>query len=317
MREKLTVYQRLLGYLRPYLSQLILAYASMFAATFLNLFIPQIIKNAIDEGLAASEARALFTAGGLILGIALVRGLAGFGQLYFGEWLTHRVSYDLRDHFYNAVQSLPFSFHDQTHTGDLMSRATSDISETERFVGIGLMGLISTLLLLTGIVIAMLLESVSLALLGLIPMPLLIYSTVRFGNIVRPIFKSIQEQMGVLSSNMQESMTGIRVVKAFAREPYELEKFEVENIEWFNRRYKAIRTWATNWPWFTFLVAASIFLLLWFGGPMGPQWRDYCWRTLRPHLLRPVTQCARTAFGLPRQPDGHRWSQCRPRLHHH
>ena len=269
MREKLTVYQRLLGYLRPYLSQLILAYASMFAATLLNLFIPQIIKNAIDEGLAASEARALFAAGGIILGIALVRGLAGFGQLYFGEWLTHRVSYDLRDHFYNAVQSLPFSFHDQTHTGDLMSRATSDISETERFVGVGLMGLISTLLLLAGIIVAMLLESVSLALLGLIPMPLLIYSTVRFGNVVRPIFKSIQEQMGVLSSNMQESMTGIRVVKAFAREPYELEKFEVENIEWFNRRYKAIRTWATNWPWFTFLVAASIFLLLWFGGPMA------------------------------------------------
>ncbi len=269
MREKMTVYQRLLGYLRPYLLQLILAYTAMFAATLMNLFIPQIIKNAIDEGLAAGEARALFAAGGIILGIALVRGLAGFGQLYFGEWLTHRVSYDLRDHFYNAVQSLPFSFHDQTHTGDLMSRATSDISETERFVGVGLMGLISTLLLLMGIIIAMLLESVPLALLGLIPMPLLIFSTVRFGNIVRPIFKSIQEQMGVLSSAMQESMTGIRVVKAFAREPYELEKFEVANNEWFNRRYKAIRTWATNWPWFTFLVASSIFLLLWFGGPMA------------------------------------------------
>jgi ATP-binding cassette subfamily B protein len=269
MSEKMVVYQRLLGYLRPYMPQLVLAYSAMFAVTLMNLVIPQIIKNAIDEGLAAGEARALFAAGGVILGIALVRGLAGFGQLYFGEWLTHRVSYDLRDHFYNAVQSLPFSFHDQSHTGDLMSRATSDISETERFVGIGLMGLISTLLLLAGIVVAMLLESVQLSLLGLIPMPLLVFSTVRFGNVVRPLFKSIQEQMGVLSSNMQESMTGIRVVKAFAREPYELEKFDVANNEWFDRRYTVIRLWATNWPWFTFLVATSIFLLLWFGGPMA------------------------------------------------
>ncbi len=268
MLDRLSVYKRLLGYLRPHSRQLILAYASTFAATLLNLFIPQVVKDAIDEGLAAGEARALFISGGVILVIALVRGLAGFGQLYFGEWLTHRVSYDLRDHFYNAVQSLPFSFHDQTHTGDLMSRATSDIAETERFVGVGLMGLVSTLLLLGGIIIAMLLESVDLALLGFIPMPILVFSTVRFGNVVRPKFKKIQEQMGILSSTMQESMTGIGVIKAFAREPHELKKFDVHNDDWFEKRYAVIRVWANNWPWFTFLVALSTFLLLWFGGPM-------------------------------------------------
>ncbi|WP_420641575.1 ABC transporter ATP-binding protein [Candidatus Leptofilum sp.] len=261
------VYRRLLGYLKPYRTQLILAYLSMLFATLLNLFVPQIIKDAIDNGLAAGEPRALFVAGGIILGIAVVRGLAGFGQLFFGEWLTHRVSYDLRNHFYNSVQALPFSFHDRTLTGDLMSRATSDITETERFVGIGLMGLISTTLLLVGVIVVMLWESVQLSLLGLIPIPLLIYATIRFGNTVRPMFKLIQEQMGVLSSTMQESMTGIKVVKAFAQEPHELAKFDHENDEWFDRRYGLIKTWADNWPLFTFLVAASIFLLLWFGGP--------------------------------------------------
>ena len=261
------VYRRLLGYLKPYKKQVIIAYFSMIFATLLNLFVPQIIKDAIDNGLAAGEPRALFMAGGVILGIAVVRGAAGFGQLFFGEWLTHRVSYDLRNHFYNSVQALPFSFHDRTLTGDLMSRATSDITETERFVGIGLMGLISTTLLLLGVIVAMLLESVKLSLLGLIPIPLLIYATIRFGNTVRPMFKLIQEQMGVLSSTMQESMTGINVVKAFAREPHELAKFDNENDEWFDRRYGLIKTWADNWPLFTFLVAASIFLLLWFGGP--------------------------------------------------
>lgn len=265
------VYRRLLRYLKPYWKQVFIAYLSMFFATLLNLFVPQIIKDAIDNGLAAGEPKALFIAGGIILGIAIVRGIAGFGQLFYGEWLTHRVSYDLRNHFYNSVQSLPFSFHDRTLTGDLMSRATSDITETERFVGIGLMGLLSTSLLLVGVIIAMLLESVQLSLLGLIPIPLLVYATIRFGSTVRPMFKLVQEQMGVLSSTMQESMTGINVVKAFAREPFELNKFDQENDTWFKRRYTVIRTWAKNWPMFTFLVACSIFLLLWFGGPVALQ----------------------------------------------
>jgi ATP-binding cassette subfamily B multidrug efflux pump len=220
-------------------------------------------------GLADGRAIALFAVGAIILLIALIRGVAGFGQRYYGEWLTHRVAYDLRNVFYNAVQHLPFAFHDRTHTGDLMSRATSDIQETERFIGIGLMDLSSTILLLIGVTIAMLWESWQLALLALMPFPILLFATIRFGGTVRPMFKLIQEQMGVLSTTMQESLTGIRVVKAFAREPHELSKFDRDNDEWFDRRYSLIQTWANNWPFFTFLVALSIFFLLWFGGEMA------------------------------------------------
>jgi ATP-binding cassette subfamily B protein len=265
--NRLGVYRRLLTYLRPYGWQMLVAYTSMLFATLLNLFVPQIIKEAIDRGLADDQARTLFAAAGLILGIAVVRAAAAFGQRFFGEWLTYRVAYDLRNDFYESVQRLPFAFHDKAHTGDLMSRATGDISETERFTGLGLMELCAVLLLLVGVVVAMLLEDLRLALLALIPFPVLIFSTVRFGSVVRPMFKKIQEQLGVLSTTMQESMTGIRVVKAFAREPHELAKFDVENDTWFRRRYRVIKVWANNWPFFTFLIAASVFLLLWFGGP--------------------------------------------------
>ncbi len=267
--NKSTVYGRLLGYLKPYWQQVVIAYGAMFLATGLNLLVPQIIKKTIDDGLAEGNARRLLLAGLIILGIAIVRAVLGFGEMYLGEWLTHSVSYDLRADFYTRVQALPFTFHDKTHTGELMSRATSDISETERFVGIGMMGLTSTIILMSGVILFMLWESPQLALLALIPMPILLVATIRFGNTVRPMFKGIQEQMGVLSANMQESMTGITVVKAFAREPYELQKFEQENNEWFRRRYRLIQTWANNWPFFTFLIAMSIFLLLWFGGPMA------------------------------------------------
>lgn len=261
------VYRRLLGYLRPYWQQTAVAYVSMGVATLINLFIPQIIKRAIDNGLAARNAEALFWAGGLILAIAIVRGLVAFGQRFFGEWLSHRVAYDLRNHFYGKVQHLPFAFHDQAKTGDLMSRATGDITETERFAGIGLMDLLAVSLLLTGVVIAMFFENARLTLFVLPAMVLLVITALYFGNMMRPLFKKIQEQMGALSAVMQESMTGIGLVKAFARESHELEKFDVANEEWFERRYGSIKLWALFWPLFSLILASAIAILLWFGGP--------------------------------------------------
>jgi len=266
---QLGVYRRLLGYLGPYWPRAFVAYSSMIIATILNLAVPQIIKAAIDIGLASGEVSALIGASALILAIGVVRALAGYGQRYFGEWLTHRVAYDLRNDYYDKVQRLPFAFHDQTQTGDLMSRATSDIAETERFVGIGMMDLVATLLLLIGVIVALFLEDSRLAALALIPVPLLVVATIRFGGAIRPKFKSIQEQLAVLSTTMQESLTGIRVVKAFAREPFELNKFDLANDTWFDRRYQVIRMWANNWPFFSFTLSLSIFLLLWFGGPMA------------------------------------------------
>jgi ATP-binding cassette, subfamily B, multidrug efflux pump len=267
MSGRVGVYRRLLGYLRPYRKQMLLAYGAMMLATVMNLFVPQVIKLAIDQGLASGQASALVWSGGLIMLIAFVRMGMAFIHRYYGEWLTHRVAYDLRNAFYSAVQSLPFAFHDRAQTGDLMSRATSDITETERFAGIGLLELVATSLLLFGVLVAMFLENAVLASIVIGPMLVLVVIAIYFGNIIRPMFKLIQEQMGILASTMQESMTGIGVVKAFAREPHEYEKFEVENQEWFQRRYAAIKIWANFWPTFTLILMVAVLLLLWFGGP--------------------------------------------------
>lgn len=264
---RLTLYRRLFSFLGPYWRQVILAYGGMLAASLLNLFVPQIVKQAIDRGLGERSASALYIAGALILAVAVVRGLAAFAQRYYGLWLTHRFAYDLRTDFYGAVQEAPFSFHDQAHTGDLMSRAISDTTEIEQFVGIGFMDLLATVLLIVGVVIAMLFEDVPLASLALIPIALLVVITIRFGRMVEPMFKRVQEQMGVLSTTMQESLTGIAVVKAFAREPHEFDKFDRANDEWLARRQRVIRAWGNNWPVLTFLVMFGVFLLLWFGGP--------------------------------------------------
>lgn len=261
------LFRRLFAYLRPYWRQLILAYGAMAAASLLNLFVPQVTKAAIDNGLANRSARTLVAAGLLILAVAVVRGLAAFVQRNYGLWLTHRFSYDLRNDFYHAVQYAPFAYHDQAHTGDLMSRAISDTSETEQFVGVGLMELLSTVILIVGVVAVMMWEDWRLALAALVPILLLIGVTIRFARSIEPMFKHVQEQLGVLSTTMQESLTGIAVVKAFAREPFEFDKFDRENGEWLARRQRLIRSWGNNWPLMSFLVGAGVFLLLWFGGP--------------------------------------------------
>ncbi|MXY93120.1 MAG: ABC transporter ATP-binding protein [Caldilineaceae bacterium SB0664_bin_27] len=268
-KARADVYRRLIGFLRPYWKQAAFAYFSVLFGSLLNLYIPQILKDAIDQGIEGQRAGALFTAAGWILGIAVVRGVAAYGQRYYGEWLTHRVAYDLRNQFYNATQRLPFAFHDRSQTGDMMSRATSDITETERFVGMGLMDLTASLLLLGGVIVVMVLESFSLALYALIPLSLLLVLTLRFGMVIRPRFKRVQEQMGQLSSTMQESMTGIQVVKAFARETDELRKFNAANEDWFAKRFGIIKIWANNWPTFTFILLSSNVLLLFVGGPLA------------------------------------------------
>ncbi|MYJ79902.1 MAG: ABC transporter ATP-binding protein [Caldilineaceae bacterium SB0670_bin_27] len=268
-KARADVYRRLIGFLRPYWKQAAFAYFSVLFGSLLNLYIPQILKDAIDQGIEGQRAGALFTAAGWILGIAVVRGVAAYGQRYYGEWLPHRVAYDLRNQFYNATQRLPFAFHDRSQTGDMMSRATSDITETERFVGMGLMDLTASLLLLGGVIVVMVLESFSLALYALIPLSLLLVLTLRFGMVIRPRFKRVQEQMGQLSSTMQESMTGIQVVKAFARETDELRKFNAANEDWFAKRFGIIKIWANNWPTFTFILLSSNVLLLFVGGPLA------------------------------------------------
>ncbi len=246
-----------------------LAYGAMALGTISKLYIPRAVKYAIDDGLSVGNPSALLRAGAIILGLSIIAGVVSFLFIYYGHWLTHRVAFDIRNDFYNAVQSHPFSFHDKAKTGDLMSRATSDISEAQWFAGIRAAELINILIMLLATVIAMLTINVPISLVGLIPIPILIFATIRFGNTVRPLFKVIQRHISTLSSTMQESLTGIRVVKAFAREPYELEKFDADNEAWYTARVHMVKVWGNNWPLFTLLVSSSIFLLLWFGGPQA------------------------------------------------
>ncbi|MFK7800837.1 MAG: ABC transporter ATP-binding protein [Anaerolineae bacterium] len=268
MQNRTVTYRRLFAYLGPHKKEFVLAVLGMLGAVVFNLFIPQLVSTAIDSAVAEGRIEALVRTAGLLLLVGCGRGASMYAQLYYQEYLTHSVAYELRNEFYWSVQKLPFSFHDVTHTGDLMSRATADISETQRFIGIGLIELSRIFLLLTGVLIAMSLESLFLTALAMGPMLILLVIAILFGRKVRGIFKAIQEQLAVISTTMQETLTGIQLVKVFSRENYERDRFDEENAVWVKRRIEMIVTWSNNWPVMGFLVALAIMLILWYGGPM-------------------------------------------------
>ncbi len=260
------VLKRIFGYVRPYWRWAAATYAALLLATGLSLVVPWILRSVIDVGLTSGEYRYLVNAALTIIGLAVVRAVFSFLQLYGAQRIAFSIAYDMRNQLYNKIQHLPFAYHDKAQTGELISRATSDVEQIMNFTGDGVMSLLSIFVLFTTAIVLMYSIDARLALIALVPVIALVGVSLRFGLGMRYVWKIVQEQMAVMSTIMQETLQGIRVVKAFAREPFEIERFHAEHKEYNNRRGLIIQRWATNFPLMTFTIALSTALILWFGG---------------------------------------------------
>ena len=259
---------RLLRALRPYRGQVLLLLVSVLMVTAASLVTPSIIQAVIDQGLGAGDEGLLARAGLVILGVGLVRSLFNFSKRYVAEWLINRTGYDFRNALYDKIQRLPFGYHDQAQTGQLMSRCTEDVGALSRFVGSAAVDLIQVLLLLTGIIILLFRTSLPLTLIGLVPLVALTALTLHMGRTIGPKFLRIDQALGEVSAAVQENLTGVQVVRAFAREQHEKEKFAVANRELWHARVRLVTTWGFYMPSMTILVMAATGLILWFGGSM-------------------------------------------------
>ncbi len=257
---------RLLKTLQPYSWQVGALFACVVAATLASLLTPSLIRSAIDDGLAQREPAALFAAGLLIIGIGAIRSVFNFGRRFLAEWLTNTTGYNLRNALYDKIQRLPFGFHDQTQTGQLMSRCTEDVSSLSRFVGQGAVELLSVTLLLAGIVALLFQFSAILTLIGVGPILALGVTTYYFACAIHPMFYRINQALGDLSTALQENLTGASVVRAFAKEEFEQTKFAQKNRALYRARIRVVSTWGVFMPTATMLVMLPTVLLLWFGG---------------------------------------------------
>ena len=259
---------RILRSLRPYYPQVTLMLFCLVVVTAASLTTPSIIQFVIDQGVLKRDASVMVQAGLLVAGLGLVRAVFGFGRRYAGEWLVNRVGYDFRNRLYNKIQRLPFDYHDRAQTGQLMSRCTEDVSALSRFVGQSGVDMLNIILLLGGIVVLLFRQSSSLMLIGLGPLVLLAGITIYMGAVLNPMYLNIDQALGDVSSAVQENLSGVQVVRAFARELFERDKFARSNRRLWFARTDMLATWGLFMPTMTIMVMAATGLILWFGGQM-------------------------------------------------
>ena len=255
-------------FVRPYWKQVSLSLITLIVITGISLLVPAIIQRVIDVGLGQQDVQVLITSALLLLGIGLANSVLTYWQRLLTEWTATHIGYDLRNRLYNHIQHLPFAYHDHAETGQLISRCIEDVRSVERFTASGLVDLIHLGLMVIGIVTILFLNNPSLATIALLPMLPLVFITSNFGQRVSDYFLAVDNALGDLSSRLQENVTGVQVVRAFARETYEIERFTKSNQVLYNARLKVIDEWAKIMPTGQFLVTLSTILILWFGGNM-------------------------------------------------
>jgi ATP-binding cassette subfamily B protein len=223
----LLILLRTLKFAVPFWKRLGWAWFFMIGAGAFMLATPQLLRWALDTGITenvekGSKDYALLIVVALaVMGAALMRGVFSYGQQYLSEWIAYRVGYELRNRLYDRFQRLSYAFHDKHQTGQLMSNATQDVEAVDRFVSMGVLRVGWLLLLLTSALTLMLWENWRLALVGWPFLFAIGLMSVRFHMWLRPLWTAIQDQFGRVTTVVQENLTGMRVVKAFGRQPHE------------------------------------------------------------------------------------------------
>ena len=262
----LAKWARLLGYLKKYRLWVLTALFGIIGSNLLAVAVPYILRDVVDIGIEKQDSNFMLNAGLLVAGLGVLRGFSAFFGRFFGERLSHYVAYDIRNQIYDKVQRQSFTYHDSAQVGTIITRAISDVNEIQRYFNFGLMDGLNVLLLLIGVVTIMLATSPALAVISFMPLvPLALFSN-RFVMHVHPRWKKVMDRMQVLSNHIQENALGAEVVRVFARESYEIERFHAENKRLYDEQLDFIRQWITFLPASAFLAAMSTALVLLFGG---------------------------------------------------
>lgn len=259
---------RIAPFLKPYTWQIAATLLTLLTLTGMNLLVPRIIQNVIDDGLMRGDTTHLVRSALLLLGLGLGSALLSLVNRYSAEWVAAHVGFDLRNRMYDHIQYLPFEYHDHAQSGQLISRCIEDVRAIERFSGSSIAELVRFVLLTGGILFVMLSTNATLALIALLPMIPLILMTGNFGTRIGKLFFAVDAAVGEVSNRLQENVTGVQVVRAFARENYEIERFKTANTDVFHKWVKVIDEWAKIMPTTNWLTTLGTILILFFGGQM-------------------------------------------------
>jgi len=256
----------LIPYLGKYRSRMIMGSLMVVSTVVFATCSPWILKYVVDGLKEGIDKDKLLGYAALILGLSIVEGFFRFWMRRILIGVSRLVEYDLRNDFLAHIQKMPLSFLQSRSTGDLMSRATNDLNAVRSVLGPGIMYSMSTITLVIILTTILLQLNWKLTVLAYVPLALVSVTVKKVGRQIHDRFETIQAQFSRLSTKAQENLSGIRVVKAFAREESEIEDFRLLNVEYVHRNVSLIRLWGLYYPLMTALIGMSSVALLWFGG---------------------------------------------------
>lgn len=257
---------RVYGYLKPYWKQTVGAYASLLGILVLNTLIPQLIRWIIDKGIEGKQSGVLIWSVSGLLALTLLKGVFNYFEGILSETASQNVAFDLRNEIQKKLTHLSFSFHDRSETGELLSRAIQDVERIRFLTGRATIRLLDGVLMLIVTIVVMLIMDYRLALLIFITFPFLVYQAFHFGSRFRPLSLQVQKQLATLTTAVEQNLRGSRVVKAYAQEKAELERFDGENNRWFDLSNISARMEAVNVPLLFLIANMGIFAIILYGG---------------------------------------------------
>lgn len=259
-------YKRLLAYMRPYLHRLFLAVVFIVLAASANLYLPWIIKDMIDDVLAAKNMMMLNVISVSIVVVFLFRGIFYYGQSYLVSYIGQRVVIDVREVLFRKFQRMPISYFDTHQTGETMSYLTNDVNAMQNALVDNLIEMVTEGAILIGSLAMMVYLDWKLSLLTLVVIPLVGQAMKVFGRKIKVTGTVIQERLADITSLLQESISSIRVVKSFVREDYEIDRFCRQNELNFQAAMKNVQLTSLLTPTVEFLAAVAVTFIVWFGG---------------------------------------------------
>jgi ATP-binding cassette subfamily B protein len=259
---------KLRTYLKPYIWQLLLNLSILLTITGLSLVVPTILQGVIDNGLKAGETPFLIRSALILVAIGVGTAALNLGQRFLTEWISAHIGYDLRNAMYDRIQYLPFTYHDHSTTGQLINRCIEDVRSVQSFAGESLIQIVQLGALSIGVLIVLIGRNPWLAVIALLPLVPMVMMTTDFGQRITRLFYDVDNTLGDLSAQLQENVSGVQVVRAFAREPHEIERFDHINRAYFNSRIRVISEWSKVMPTTNLLITMGTILILMVGGPL-------------------------------------------------
>jgi len=261
----MNVFLRLVSYLKPYWHWVLVSIVCLLFLTILNLLPPLFQKQIIDDvvGKRMLSRLPILVLG--LIGVYALSRLLHFADLYLRHVLGERFILDLRVLLYGYLQRLSLSFFEDRQTGEIMSRITNDVNALEDFVTHSTGFFIVDLLRLVGTAVILFALDWQLASLTLLPVPVLAVAMRLFNTRVRPIYRQVRDRLGDINAELQDNISGIRVIQAFGQEGHELDRFTQRSTQYYEERVKGIRYWSTFFPAMGFVASLGMVIVLGFG----------------------------------------------------